>query len=61
MKSPMFVHDNRKGGIFMEKNTYKSQRKNSPKNERSNSQPEPMSGSHKVKKKNHVSQTDGEG
>ncbi|UCZ51600.1 small acid-soluble spore protein P [Bacillus shivajii] len=43
-----------------EKNTYKSQRRNSAKNARSG-QPEPMSGSHKVKKHNHVGQTDGEG
>ncbi|MBU9712387.1 small acid-soluble spore protein P [Evansella tamaricis] len=43
-----------------EKNTYKDQRRNSPKNKRSG-QPEPLSGSHKVKKRNHVSQTDGEG
>ncbi|WP_088033912.1 small acid-soluble spore protein P [Evansella clarkii] len=43
-----------------EKNTYKDQRRNSPKNARG-SQPEPLSGSHKVKKRNQVSQTDGEG
>ncbi|UTR13088.1 MULTISPECIES: small acid-soluble spore protein P [Evansella] len=43
-----------------EKNTYKDQRRNSPKNARG-SQPEPLSGSHKVKKRNQVPQTDGEG
>ncbi|WP_096435283.1 small acid-soluble spore protein P [Alteribacter populi] len=43
----------------MERNTYKDQRRNQPKNNRSG-QPKPMSGSHKVKKANHVGQTDGE-
>ncbi|RXI97879.1 small acid-soluble spore protein P [Anaerobacillus alkaliphilus] len=42
-----------------EKNTYKDQRKNAPKGQNSG-QPEPLSGSKKVKKHNHVSQTDGE-
>ncbi len=42
-----------------EKNTYKDQRKNSPKGHNSG-QPEPLSGSKKVKQGNHVSQTDGE-
>ncbi|MDQ0257528.1 small acid-soluble spore protein P (minor) [Evansella vedderi] len=43
-----------------EKNTYKDQRRNASKNKPSG-QPEPLSGSHKVKKRNHVPQTDGEG
>jgi small acid-soluble spore protein P (minor) len=43
-----------------EKNTYKDQRKNSPKGQDSG-QPEPLSGSKKVKKQNQVGQTDGEG
>ncbi|MFN7252806.1 MAG: small acid-soluble spore protein P [Anaerobacillus sp.] len=42
-----------------EKNTYKDQRKNSPKGHNPG-QPEPLSGSKKVKKHNHVGQTDGE-
>jgi small acid-soluble spore protein P (minor) len=55
------VRIQRKGGYEMtEKNTYKDQRRNSPKNARG-SQPEPLSGSHKVKKRNQVPQTDGEG
>ncbi|ADU30398.1 small acid-soluble spore protein P [Evansella cellulosilytica] len=44
-----------------ERNTYKDQRRNSPKNHHSASQPAPLSGSHKVKKRNQVSQTNGEG
>ncbi len=44
----------------MEKNTYKDQRKNR-RNDTQTGQPEPMSGSKKVKQKNHVSQTAGEG
>ncbi|MBU9721363.1 MULTISPECIES: small acid-soluble spore protein P [Bacillaceae] len=43
-----------------EKNTHKDQRRNSPKNQRSG-QPEPLSGSKKVKKRNQVPQTDAEG
>ncbi|MDV2683940.1 small acid-soluble spore protein P [Alkalihalophilus sp. As8PL] len=43
-----------------ERNTFKSQRKNAPKGNNPG-QPEPMSGSKKVKKANHVGQTDGEG
>ncbi|MCR6096185.1 small acid-soluble spore protein P [Salipaludibacillus agaradhaerens] len=46
----------------MEKNTYKSQRQANPKNNQDDSgQPAPLKGSHKTKKKNHVSQTNGEG
>ncbi|MFA9559689.1 small acid-soluble spore protein P [Evansella sp. AB-rgal1] len=44
-----------------QKNTYKDQRRNSPKGHHSSSQPEPLSGSKKVKKGNHVPQSDGEG
>lgn len=43
-----------------ESNTSKDQRRNQPKNQQSG-QPEPLSGSKKVKKANHVGQTDGEG
>ncbi|TWI59281.1 small acid-soluble spore protein P [Halalkalibacter nanhaiisediminis] len=43
-----------------EHNTFKDQRRNSHKGKDS-SQPEPMSGSKKVKKANHKGQTDGEG
>ena len=43
-----------------EKNTFKDIRRNSPKNHESG-QPEPLSGSKKVKKRNQVGQTDGEG
>ncbi|WP_227936059.1 small acid-soluble spore protein P [Alkalihalobacillus deserti] len=43
-----------------EHNTSKDQRRNQPKNARSG-QPEPLSGSKKVKKRNQVGQTDGEG
>ncbi|WP_100372996.1 small acid-soluble spore protein P [Bacillus sp. FJAT-45037] len=43
-----------------EHNTFKSQRKNAPKGQNPG-QPAPMSGSKKVKKANHVGQTDGEG
>jgi small acid-soluble spore protein P (minor) len=43
-----------------ENNTYKDQRRNQPKNAHSG-QPEPLSGSKKVKNHNHVGQTDGEG
>ncbi|WP_110608905.1 small acid-soluble spore protein P [Salipaludibacillus keqinensis] len=46
----------------MEKNTFKSQRRSNPKSEGEQpGQPAPMKGSHKTKKKNHVSQTNGEG
>ncbi|KHF40493.1 small acid-soluble spore protein P [Halalkalibacter okhensis] len=41
-----------------ERNTYKDQRRNQPK---TSGQPEPLSGSKKVKKRNQVSQTNGEG
>ncbi|TMW73325.1 small acid-soluble spore protein P [Alteribacter natronophilus] len=43
----------------MERNTFKSQRRNQPKNNRTN-QPKALSGSHKTKKANHVGATDGE-
>ncbi|WP_035665245.1 small acid-soluble spore protein P [Halalkalibacter akibai] len=43
-----------------EKNTSKDQRRNQPKNAASG-QPEPLSGSKKVKKHNQVSQSNGEG
>ncbi|MFC0560419.1 small acid-soluble spore protein P [Halalkalibacter alkalisediminis] len=43
-----------------EHNTSKDQRRNQPKNAQSG-QPEPLSGSKKVKKRNQVGQTDGEG
>ena len=43
-----------------EHNSYKDIRKNAPKGENPG-QPAPMKGSKKVKKRNHVSQTDGEG
>ncbi|MFC0471856.1 small acid-soluble spore protein P [Halalkalibacter kiskunsagensis] len=42
-----------------EHNTYKDQRRNAPKGPNPG-QPEPMKGSKKVKKANHVGQTDGE-
>ncbi|MGO4886515.1 small acid-soluble spore protein P [Anaerobacillus sp. MEB173] len=42
-----------------EKNTYKDQRRTHTKGQ--SGQPEPLSGSKKVKKANHNSQTDGEG
>lgn len=42
-----------------EKNTFKDIRRNSPKQVQGG-QPEPLSGSKKVKKRNHVGQTDGE-
>ncbi|WP_078554236.1 small acid-soluble spore protein P [Bacillus alkalicellulosilyticus] len=44
-----------------EKNTSKDQRRNSPKGQHTSGQPEPLSGSKKVKKRNQVSQTNGEG
>ncbi|BAB06020.1 small acid-soluble spore protein P [Halalkalibacterium halodurans] len=43
-----------------ERHTAKDIRKNAPKGENPG-QPEPLSGSKKVKKRNHVSQTNGEG
>ncbi|WP_054711769.1 small acid-soluble spore protein P [Shouchella patagoniensis] len=43
-----------------EHHTAKSSRRNQPKQAKSG-QPEPLSGSHKTKKANHVSQTNGEG
>lgn len=43
-----------------EKNTYKDQRRTHT-NGKTSGQPEPLSGSKKVKKANHVGQTDGEG
>ena len=43
-----------------EKNTFKDQRRNQPKGQNEGQQ-EPLSGSKKVKKRNHVGQTDGEG
>ncbi|MCM3713397.1 small acid-soluble spore protein P [Halalkalibacter oceani] len=43
-----------------EKNTYKDQRRNAPRGADSG-QPEPLSGSKKVKQANHVNQTNGEG
>ncbi len=43
-----------------EHNSYKDIRKNAPKGENPG-QPAPMKGSKKVKQRNHVSQTDGEG
>lgn len=42
-----------------EKNTFKDIRRNSPKGKEG--QPEPLSGSKKVKKRNQVNQTNGEG
>jgi small acid-soluble spore protein P (minor) len=46
--------------LMAEKNSFKDIRKNAPKGENPG-QPEPMSGSKKVKKRNHVGATDGEG
>lgn len=43
------------GGILMNKNDGKDMRKNAPKGEQSG-QPEPMSGSKKVKNRNHTRQ-----
>ncbi|WP_017727457.1 small acid-soluble spore protein P [Halalkalibacterium ligniniphilum] len=43
-----------------ERNTFKDQRKNAPKGHNPG-QPEPLDGSKKVKKANHVSNTNGEG
>ncbi|MFD3445662.1 small acid-soluble spore protein P [Microbacteriaceae bacterium 4G12] len=40
----------------MEKHTGKDIRRNSPKNEQSDGQPKPMSGSHKVKNRQHTRQ-----
>ncbi|MCE7791225.1 small acid-soluble spore protein P [Salipaludibacillus sp. CUR1] len=46
----------------MEKNTFKKQRRSNPKAaENHTTQPAPLKGSHKTKKKNQVSQTNGEG
>ncbi|NEU29223.1 small acid-soluble spore protein P [bacterium LRH843] len=44
-----------------ERNTFKDQRRNSPKGQYSSGQPEPLSGSKKVKQKNHYSDSHGEG
>ena len=53
--------DRKKGGLKMtEKHTGKDIRRNAPKGNPSG-QPEPLSGSKKVKKRNQVSQTNGEG
>ncbi len=43
-----------------EKNTFKDIRKNAPKGDQS-TQPEPLSGSKKVKQRNHTRQNHGEG
>ncbi|MBP3952902.1 small acid-soluble spore protein P [Bacillus suaedae] len=42
-----------------EHNTYKDQRRNSPKGQHTSGQPEPLSGSKKVKQRNHVNQAHG--
>jgi small acid-soluble spore protein P (minor) len=56
----MQTNKRRRRIAMAEKNSYKDQRKNAPKGENPG-QPAPMSGSKKVKKRNHVSATDGEG
>lgn len=54
-------HTNLKGGLEMtEKHTGKDIRRNASK-ETPSGQPEPLSGSKKVKRRNQVSQTNGEG